>query len=77
MANEHEKKYNKKYGNERRLFAYPKAKYVRFIVAEAANDAVSKSYVIAKIIERYYDSLPTATIEKLKVVYNNLDEAEK
>jgi len=77
MANEHEKKYGKKYTNERRVFAYPKAKYVRYIAAEAANDAVSKSYIIAKIVEKYYDSLPTATIEKLKITYNNLDENEK
>lgn len=77
MALEDDKKRNKQYMNERRVFAYPKLKYIRYISAEAANDAVSKSYVIAKIIEKYYDGLSTSQIDKLKITYNNLDENEK
>jgi len=77
MDSKRSPEYFKKYKKERSVNAYPKHKYIKYIVAEAANDAVSKSYIVGKIIERYYDSLPTATIDKLKVVYNNLDENEK
>jgi len=68
---------DKNYDAERRIVSYPKPKYVKFIVADASNDGVSKSYLIGKIVEKYYDALPTATIDKLKVVYSNLDENEK
>lgn len=69
--------YGKMYGKNRRVVAYPKPKYFMLVAADAANEGVSKSYLIAKIVERHYDSQTTATIEKLKVVYNNLDENEK
>ena len=71
------KGYGKMYGKNRRVVAYPKPKYFMLVAADAANDGVSKSYLIAKIVEKYYDAMPTPTIEKLKVVYNNLDESEK
>jgi hypothetical protein len=69
--------YGKTYGNNRRVVAYPKPKYFMLIAADSANEGVSKSYIIAKIVEKYYDGLPIATVDKLKVVYNNLDENEK
>ena len=69
--------YRKMYGKNRRVVAYPKPKYFMLVAAESANEGVSKSYLIGKIVEKYYDSLPNATIDKLKVVYNNLDENEK
>jgi hypothetical protein len=69
--------YGKMYGKNRRVVAYPKPKYFMLVAADAANEGVSKSYLIAKIVEKYYDTQPTSTIDKLKTVYNNLDENEK
>jgi hypothetical protein len=68
---------NKNSTGERRLVSYPKQKYVRFVIADAANEATSQAYIIAKIIEKHYDSLSTSEIDKLKSTYNHLDANEK